>query len=516
MTRRGLAFGALLGALVIYTSITPDTAHAYYESNNDTVKALDFIENARRGARENRMLPDQIELVEDAMKMSQMMRRPVDPEKNMPVAIEGDDMFYDQATGDVYAKGDVRITEVDARRFESDEARGNIKKQEVEVEGKGHFVQMTPGTTPFSLDGYKLVYNYGHQRGRMGTAEGKIGRYYVYGRRLEFYPGKIVVYDGYATKCSAKEKDYRISGDFIEIFPNDELIVYKARFWLKNKIIHTRDEYRVDISPDADHEQHFPHVGYSNTHGVWISDHFTYDFTKNFWAFADVKYYTRRNFKNVYGLKWKNHNLTDTNTISVEYGSYKDSNDRWIKKEPTMKYEYKNKLGYWPFHYTVSFERGYWIKKRTESWHTNYGVYLGRDTFTMTPTWHMNYGAGYYITKESYDHSRRRSFVYDAKLFKNFGDRLIAYVGYHFSQYTLQRALFDYNADDYKQKLLYGLSYELTDHDRIVFGQEMDVKKGSLRDTDYYWFHDLHCAQMITRYRAKRKEIHVSLQFTPW
>ena len=155
----------MLGAAVCLGIDTP--AEAYYASDdlNSDTEILDYIENARRKEREERLSEEQIQLVRDAQEMQSRIKGPVDPTR-LPVAIEGDDMFYDEATGEVYAKGSVRITELDARRFKSDEARGNLKEQEIRVDGKAHMIQMTPGAPHADLDGYRAIYNYGKRPGR--------------------------------------------------------------------------------------------------------------------------------------------------------------------------------------------------------------------------------------------------------------------------------------------------------------------------------------------------------------
>ena len=56
----------------------------------------------------------------------------------------------------------------------------------------------------------------------------------------------------------------------------------------------------------------------------------------------------------------------------------------------------------------------------------------------------------------------------------------------------------------------------VTPRDRFVFGQTMDMQSRTVRDIDYYWFHDMHCAQIVLRYRAKRDSWQVRWEFTPW
>lgn len=491
------------------------TAEASYRSSTDThADVLDYIENQRRTERENRLSDEQLQLMDDAKEMTQNLRKPIHEAEPVPVAVEGDDMFYDEASGDVYARGNVRITSMDARRFETEEARGNIKNEEVQIDGKSHVLQMTPGQSRVTLDGYRAVYHYGKQTGKMEEVRGKVGHYYVYGRRIEFYPEKIVIYDGYQTRCGAKVPDYRLSGDLIEIYPDNEILIYQAKYWIKDKIIYSRDYYRVDISPGAENAPHnIPRVGYSNKDGFWISQRFSYDLARKVEAFANIKFYTKRSFKNVYGIQWSNAG----SYASVQYGHYADGDDNWIKKEPTFIYRYGNRIGKTPFSYSISFEDGRWEHKGIKSTHTYYGISLSPDTIRLgSKTWRMNASVSYGVTRESYDHSQVKGFSYGAMMLKDFGPDVTAYLGYHYSASRKDNALFDYGSDDYARRMDYGISVALTPRDRFVFGQTMDMQSRTVRDIDYYWFHDMHCAQIILRYRAKRDSWQVRWEFTPW
>ena len=101
-------------------------------------------------------------------------------------------------------------------------------------------------------------------------------------------------------------------------------------------------------------------------------------------------------------------------------------------------------------------------------------------------------------------------------MLKDFGPDVTAYVGYNYSESNKTNSLYAYNTADYARQLNYGISVALTERDRVVFGQAMDMKEHTVRDIDYYWFHDMHCAQLILRYRAKRDSIQASMAFTPW
>ena len=60
------------------------------------------------------------------------------------------------------------------------------------------------------------------------------------------------------------------------------------------------------------------------------------------------------------------------------------------------------------------------------------------------------------------------------------------------------------------------LSYRMDDLNRFVVGVKYDVDSERIKDVDYYWYRDLHCSQVIMRYRAKRNKFEVRWQFTPW
>ena len=486
-------------------------AEAYYASDdlNSDTEILDYIENARRKEWEERLSEEQIQLVRDAQEMQSRIKGPVDPAR-LPVAIEGDDMFYDEATGEVYAKGSVRITELDARRFKSDEARGNLKEQEIRVDGKAHMIQMTPGTPHADLDGYRAIYNYGKKTGQIEDVSGKFGQYYITGRRMEFYPDKVLIYDGSQTKCGAKKPDYHISGDLIEIYPGREMLIHQVKFWLKDKLIYARPLYRKDISKPEE-GMNLPRVGYDSDNGAWISQKIDWQITPRVNAYANLRYYSRAKAKHIFGADWDN----GGNHFSLQYGKFHDSDNHWIAKEPTFIYRYTNRLGKLPASYALEYEIGRWSDHYTST-HRHYGVTVTPDALSLGRKTRLLTSFGYGVTKESYDDSTVNGFDYSATVLHDFSKDVTAYLRYSYSEANSQNSLFDYDLDSYSRKLSFGVSWAFTDRDRIVIGESFDLEARRQEDIDYYWFHDMHCAQLILRYRAKRSTWHVGLQFTPW
>jgi LPS-assembly protein len=123
---------------------------------------------------------------------------------------------------------------------------------------------------------------------------------------------------------------------------------------------------------------------------------------------------------------------------------------------------------------------------------------------------------GYSITKESYNHSRVAGVSGDVVLTKDFNDRWAAYAGYHYSKKNRDNSLFKFNTDDYSKKLESGFSYRVDDLNRIAVGTKYDLDHKKWKNIDYYWYHDLHCSQLIFRYKSLDNGISVRWQFTPW
>ena len=202
------------------------TAEAVYNSESDTdADILDYVENRRRAERENRLNEDQKKLLKDAYEMKEHLREPLDPTKNVPVAVEGDELFYDENTGDFQVKGNVVMTSLDKRRFITEEANGNLQKQDVDVPDKAYMLQLTDAQARIILNGYKTQYNWGKEEGKMENAQGKIDHQFVKAKRIEMYPDKIVLFDASATKCSAKNPDYKMTAKKIEYYPAQKLLL---------------------------------------------------------------------------------------------------------------------------------------------------------------------------------------------------------------------------------------------------------------------------------------------------
>lgn len=499
--------------LVAVTLTLPEIAAASkYSANTDTnANVLDYLENNKRSARENAILDEQKQLVHDAFEMRKNLRDPLDPTKNVPVSLEGDELFFDQRNGDFYATGKVNITSLDAQRFQTEEVNGNIQNTEVNVPGKGHMVQMTPGQAKIVMDGYKIQYNYGKKTGSMEDVSGKIDHEYIKGKRIEMYPDKIIVYDGFMTKCSAKNPDYHSTASKIEVYPGDKMICYDLKFWLGSVPVYSTKKRTFSLANEDD-QVDLPKVGYDNDDGWWISKDFHYNLAQGLSLQPELKYLSKRGFRSHADLVYNNF----LGTFKVLYGFYESSNNKWVQKAPSFTYAKSIPLGSLPLTLGLSYERGRWSQNNTHSTHTYYGISLSHKTIDLGGNHRLDLSTNYSITNESANDSSIRGFGYSALLRRDVDKRWSYYTLYSYSQANTKNSLFDYNLDDYSRKLSAGVSYKFSDHDRAVVGTAFDMNDRRLADMDIYWFHDFHCLQLITRYRVKRDQINFTLQFNPW
>ena len=500
----------ILLAVSAACAVFPIGAEAAYSGDGETgIQRLDFIENRRREERANRPTEEQQKLLADVQEMRKYLRHPVDETQPSPIAFEGDDLTYDERTGDFTAKGHVDIVQLAARRFQGDYVEGNTVRGDVSIPDKAHMLQLTEGQTRVTLDGYRINYNYQKRTGTMAEAKGKVGAYYMTGKRFEFYPDKIVVYDGTQTKCGAEKPDYHLSADVAELYPGDRLVLTNVKFWLKNKVIFTKKRHEVDIAHPI--QQNFPRAGYDSDDGMWLEQTFEQSIAPRVTAAFHFHVTTKHGWRSHYDLGWQNAGAS----ALVTYGSFEDGDNNWIKKEPSLILGYGHRIRKSPVSYGLYSEYGRWYGSGIHSNHWVYGVSVTHDTI-LFHGFGLDLAAGYSVTRESYDRSRVQGMNASAFLTKEFDDRFAAYVGYIYTKSTKTNALFRFNQEDFSKTIQAGMSYRIDKNNRVVIGAKYASGPREWTDVDYYWFHDLHCSQIILRYRSKQNSWKMKWEFTPW
>ena len=503
-----LCTGVMLAAAALPEAVNAST---YYSDTDTNADVLDYIENNRRDAKDRFITEEQKQLMLDALEMRKNLRDPLDPTKQVPVAVEGDELFYDQRSGDFHAVGKVKIMSLDAQSFQSEEANGNLVEKEINVPGKGHMLQMTPEQARIVLDGYRTQYNYGTKTGKMEDANGRVNQQYIKASRIEFYPDRIVAYDGYMTKCSAINPDYRSTASMIEIYPNDRLVCHNIKFWLGSIPVYSAKKQTFKLN-GRDSGDWMPRIGYNSDDGLWLSKDFRYYLYDNLYLASHVMYTTKHVFRNNGSLVFE-HPL---GRFEFMAGYYQGRDHTWLKKAPSFSYGKTFRIKELPFSYKLFFERGSWSQGDIHSMHSFYNLNVSHDPIDIGGNHQLDLSGSYSITKESANSSNIKGFGYAALVRRDVDERWSYYARYSYSQINNKNSLFNFDLDDYSRKFAAGFSYRFDHNNRVVVGSAFDAGERTLKDIDLYWFHDMHCFQSIIRYRAKRHQVSVSLQFNPW
>ena len=280
--------GLMVTALILPAAAGTASAATYHSDSDTSLGLLDYLENEHRAARAQKPNPEKEQLKADTEEMSKHLRYPIDPTKAAPVAFEGDDLTWNQVTGDFTAKGKVKVTQLDQHRFEGENVDGNTIDERIHIPGKGHMLQFTPGQTEVMLDGFETNYNYRTRTGTMESAKGKVAENYMTGKKFEFYPDKIVIYDGTKTKCSAINPDYSLFARKIEIYPNDKMVMHNVRFKIKGVTFLSKSQYEVNLKKDTTVSDWFPRFGYDKTNGLWVRQNLKQPIAKHVDANAKI------------------------------------------------------------------------------------------------------------------------------------------------------------------------------------------------------------------------------------
>lgn len=409
-----------------------------------------------------------------------------------PITLEGDDIFFDEKTGDVYAKGNVVVTQSFVSVY-ADDMTGNTQRQEVQVEDKATIVQPN-----MNLDGYNTSYNYGVGEGTMERANGRVGNEFVKGETIEFYPEEYIIYNGAMTKCPAKKPDYYTRAKKVEIWPDEKMIAYDAQFVVKDVTLYSTKRYETKIGKNASKATPFPSVGYSSDNGVYVKQEFQYPVVDNVYAYFDAAYYSKQDFKPMGGFVYDNDKFNYT--FKVNYGYTNDSDDNWIRKKPEYEFRFHSRRFFdTAWSYSAKALYGLWEDRWKQSHHQDYSIYFARDTIHLTDTWQFNVGAGYEIVRESVNDSRVNTITYDARLGKRINDRMNGWTAFHHSKADAQ-SIFDYDNDNIEDKLTTGASYRFDNKNSLSVSHVLNVNSGHTNDWYYTWYHNLHCWNLFMTY----------------
>ena len=425
-----------------------------------------------------------------------------------PIEIVADEMYFSDKTGELFAKGNVVITQ-DQTKIYADIIRGNDKQTEVWVDGQVRLIE--PKT---DLVGMKIRYNYGSKFGMMQDLSGKCGNDFVTGKRAHFENAKYTIYEATMTGCPTKgTPDYRTTARKVEIWPNDKVIAYDASVWIKNTIVYTTPRYKKSLKKIDEKDNEYPRFGYQDKDGFYIGQTFTFPLTEETSAFLDAMYYSAAGFKPTIGLQHQ----TSRYGIQGVYGETRDGNGNWIKKEPEFSLNlYSQKIGSTHINYSANAVYGQWTDAAKSSWHQDYSLYFSRDPiyFDQEKTWTLNLGTGFQHVRESYNNSFQNIFRYNVGLSKKISPSLTTWAAYNFTDNN--NSAFAYNKIDVPQEGILGLSWKVNNRTTLSYYTSYDLANSRTYENYYTINHSFHCWETALTYRAMKQEFIWTVAIVRW
>ena len=427
-----------------------------------------------------------------------------------PIEIVADEMYFSDKTGELFAKGNVVITQDKSKIF-ADIVRGNDKQKELWVDGKARLIE--PAT---NVTGVKIRYNYDAKFGTMDNITGKCGDDFVSGSKIHFEQGKYTAYNATTTGCPAqKTPDYRVTARKVVIWPEEKMIAYDAKVWIKNFVIYTTPVYQKSLKKDDD-DKEFPSFGYQDPDGYWIKQRFHFPLTDSWSALTDLAYYTKTGFKPTFELRKAHKDFA----FRISYGDYSSVNAtsdqifgggsnntiNWVKKMPEFLFEWHDKpVGQLPWKYRFTALVGQWADSVKTSWHHDYLLYFTRNPiyFDKEKTWTWSNGVGLQQLRESFDGSVQNSYRYNTSLSKRLSPRVTVWTAYNYTNNNTNA--FAYNSISVGQEWVNGIHIQLDKKTSFSYANSHDITNGRTFENYYTLYRNMHCWNTYFQYQDKAK-----------
>ncbi|WP_027937084.1 hypothetical protein [Anaeroarcus burkinensis] len=424
------------------------------------------------------------------------------PKEKLPVVVEGDEIYFQDISGDLYVKGNA-LVEQGVDKIVAEFIRGNVKKETVFVDEEATFLQ--PGTR---VVGDNIVYNYGEKRGNIEHLKGKIGKEYVIGGRMEVFPDHYVIYDATMTRCNAHVPDYRLTASKIIIWPNQQMISYDNKIWVKNTMIYSMGKNVRSLRPEDQDQGEMPKMGINSKSGFYIEHTMRYPVDEYISVGVPFKVATHtedNRFASYIQYQGKGYNA------AVNYGEYEDGDDNTVWRQPEISISTDTKeIGTSGISYSISGLAGMWKDSKKRSWHQSYGVYFNYRPINLSQdqTLQLHLGTGYNQVLESYNNSRTNVILEDIGITKKW-NRANAWLSWHNREN--QSDLFSYNSADMSREIDYGFHIQVGKKDALEWNERWDAVNSRVYDRDISWIHNLHCWELRVMYRAERHQLKFTL-----
>lgn len=432
-----------------------------------------------------------------------------------PIKIQADSMYYEDTTGYMEASGKVDVYRL-VESLHTEKIQGNTKTQQYTVPG-----ELNWRTPTSNLVGEQMVYDGMNQSGSIHKVEGRFDEYYVRGENGEFQQGKGYIQKGMITTPSAMAKtpDYRIDGENIEIIPNDRMVIYNAKFYIKDKLLFTKDRYVSSLQPDDRKVSVFqliPRPGYEGDYGFGIHGDFAYPITDRLDLAVNYYLYSELGFKPSIRARYY---IPGAGRLAFGYMSVESSlndYDVWVKKWPELHFSSDRfYLGDTGIYVSGEASIGDWEEAGNKGTHKGYSVRMSHQPIKITPKTNLRFFTGYMLDLYELKDSKRTNVYYGATLSQTIMPGWVVY-GTYVNNEVEGRTPYRFDQIDINQKGAIGTIFKIDRLNSFGVYASRDLTHGKVDEVNYTWYRDLHSFAATLTYKTKEKEHGDRWEFQIW
>ncbi|HET6780918.1 MAG TPA: LptA/OstA family protein, partial [bacterium] len=188
-----------------------------------------------------------------------------------PLIVDADTVTYDQATQQVTATGNVRLT-YKGIRLHADSVVFDLRAEQLTATGR--VVLIDPQGR--ELRGETLTYDVRREQGVFTNTETVISKFFVRSAQVQTFGQRIVASDAMITTCDPDRPAYRITASRIEIIPGEQIIATQASLWIGSFRVFTLPVYTISLRSPEETARSFPSFGYNHVDGVWADYGYAY------------------------------------------------------------------------------------------------------------------------------------------------------------------------------------------------------------------------------------------------
>ena len=188
-----------------------------------------------------------------------------------PLVVDADTVSYDQATQQVTASGNVRLT-YRGIRLRADSASFDLREERLTA--RGSVVLVEPQGR--ELRGETLTYDIRTEQGVFTNTETVISNFFMRSAQVQTFGQRIVATDAMITTCDPARPAYRVTASRIEIIPGDRIVATHASLWVGSFRVFTLPVYTISLRSAEETARSFPSFGYNHVDRLWADYGYLY------------------------------------------------------------------------------------------------------------------------------------------------------------------------------------------------------------------------------------------------